>query len=195
MARAAISGGAAGIRANGPADIRAIREVTTAPIIGLHKVNSPGFEVYITPTFEKAKGIIEAGADIVAFDATGRPRPDGLTVAEVVKRLHDLKVEVVADISTLEEGIQASRAGADYVSTTLSGYTPYSRQLEGPDFELLVDLVEALDTPIIAEGRIWTPAEAARALSLGAFAVVVGTAITRPQVITQRFVEAMAKAQ
>lgn len=188
MALAAWQGGAAGIRANGADDIRAIRKAVPLPIIGIHKDGDAG--VYITPTLSHARVVVEAGADMVALDATQRSRPDGSSVAELVENIHsELGRLVMADVSTLEEALAAEAAGADFVAPTLAGYTPYSRQLVGPDFELLRAMVAASKIPVIAEGRIMTPDDARLALVYGALAVVVGGAITRPQLITARFVE------
>lgn len=195
MARAAAEGGAVAIRANGPTDIVAIRAAVSLPIIGLYKIDLPGFEVRITPTVSAALELAEAGADVIAVDATNRPRPENLSVAEMIKRVREATgLPVLADISTLEEGLAAAEAGADLVATTLSGYTAYSPQQDEPDFALIQQLAPALERDriaLIAEGRIHTPEQAARALACGAFAVVVGTAITRPQEITKRFVTAL----
>lgn len=192
MARAAAEGGAGGIRANGPDDIRAIRSVTKLPIIGLYKVFAPDSAVYITPTFHTARAVVEAGADIVAIDGTGRQRPGGETLRELIRRIHTgLNRPVLADVSTVAEGLAAAEAGAELLSTTLSGYTEYSPHREEPDFALLRELVAAGVTPIIMEGRMWTREQVTTAFDYGAFAVVVGTAITRPQEITRRFVEAV----
>ncbi len=192
MARAAREGGAVGIRANGSADIAAIRSAVDVPIIGLYKENMPGFPVYITPTLRHALEIAQAGADWIALDATLRPRPEGRSAADLIQAVKQAAQKpVLADIATFEEGLAAWQAGADGISTTLSGYTAESPHLEGPDFELLQRLVKAVPVPVIAEGRIATPEQAVRALALGAFAVVVGTAITRPQWITRQFTEKM----
>lgn len=191
MAKAAEVGGAVGIRANGPDDIRAIRATVRLPIIGIYKIVMPGYDTYITPTLGAAKEVAEAGADIIAVDATDRPHPKELTAAELIAEIKTLGLPVMADISTFEEGVSAAAAGADIVATTMSGYTPYSPQIEGPDFELIRRLSEVIRVPIIAEGKIWTPEEARHALDEGAHAVVVGTAITRPHVVTERFVKAM----
>jgi len=196
MARAAISGGAVAIRANGPADIAAIRLALKVPVIGLYKSGTTGFEVRITPTFEHARQVAAAGADLIAIDATQRPHPGG-SVAELVEQIHEhTGCPVLADVSTLEEGLAAAACGAEFIATTLSGYTSNSPDQPGPDFILLEKLVKALKPkgiPVIAEGRIATPEQARHALDLGAHAVVVGSAITRPQLITAHFVAAMTK--
>ena len=190
MAQAAAAGGAAGIRANGPADVAAVRLAVACPVIGLWKEGAEG--VYITPTVGHARAVAEAGAEIVAIDATGRPRPDRSTVPEVVQGLRrSHPCLVMADVSTLEEGVAAAAAGADLVATTLAGYTPYSRRRSGPDLELVAALAARLDVPVVAEGRIGTPQEARAALDAGAWTVVVGAAITRPQRITERFVDGL----
>lgn len=192
FALSAINGGAVGIRANTPSDIRAIRAATTVQIIGIYKLDFPDSEVYITPTFTAAQEISEAGADIIALDATPRKRPENETVSDLITNIHTrLHKPVMADISTYEEGINAVQSGADLVSTTLSGYTPYSPQQPGPDLELVKRLADTLTVPVIAEGKIFTPEELLAAFDAGAYAVVIGSAITRPQVITQRFVNAI----
>ena len=189
LASAAEAGGAAGIRANSPADIAAIRAVTELPLIGLSKVEMPGFDVYITPTLADAQAVSDAGADIVALDATNRPHPEG-NFADFIGRVKAVTNKLVlADVSTDDEALRAQDAGADFVSTTMSGYTPYSPQSEEPDLELVRRLASRLTVPLIAEGRIATPAQARAALDAGAWAVVVGGAITRPQQITARFVK------
>ena len=137
---------------------------------------------------------LSAGADIIALDATGRPRQDGISVGETIKLIHrHLGKPVWADIATLNEGIRAAEDGADFVSTTLYGYTRETLLAhgEGPSFELLDALVSQLKVPVVLEGRVWHPEEVKRAFELGSFAVVVGSAITRPIFITQRFVQAI----
>jgi len=196
MAVAARQGGAAGIRANTPVDVAAIRAaVGDLPIIGLWKVVVPGFEdVYITPRFKEVQAVAEAGADIIAVDATRRPHPEG-SAADLIRAAKSATGRLVmADISTVEEAIAAAEAGADIVSTTLSGYTSYSPQREEPDLDLVRDLASRLKIPVIAEGRIVTPDQARAALDAGAFAVVVGGAITRPQQITVRFARALGQS-
>lgn len=186
LARSAVLGGASGLRIQGVANIRAVRAATDLPLIGLLKVDRAGTDVYITPTVADVEAVMEAGADIVAFDATDRVRPDTVaTLCETVRRAGRLSM---ADVSTAAEGVAAMRVGADIVSTTMSGYTPHSRKLPGPDFELMRELADA-SVPFAAEGRIWTGKEARRAFELGAHFVVVGSAITRPDMITRRFID------
>jgi N-acylglucosamine-6-phosphate 2-epimerase len=193
FARAAELGGAVGIRAKEP-DIRAIKGMCGLPIIGIDKVYLEGFEVYITPRFEDAQRIAEAGADIIALDCTPRPRPGGVTMEELVHRIKsELKLPVMADIATVEEAIAAEHADADIVATTLSGYTTYSPTRETPDFDLLEAVVRAVEVPVIAEGHIQTLSEAQKCFALGAWAIVIGTGITRPVELTERFVKAIGQ--
>ena len=190
MAIAAQIGGAAAIRANSPRDIRAIKQSVDLPVIGLYKLGDSG--VYITPTFAAAAEIAEAGADVIALDCTDRPRPDGVHLRDLLTRIHDeLGVPTFADVSTLAEAQAASAAGAAMAAPTLSGYTPARPMQSGPDFQLLTQMIAELPIPVIAEGRIHTPQQAERALLMGAWAVVVGSAITRPRTITARFVKAI----
>jgi putative N-acetylmannosamine-6-phosphate epimerase len=192
MAVAAREGGAVAIRANGPDDIRAIKRAVDLPVIGLYKDGNSG--VYITPTLRHARAVAKAGADVIALDATRRPRPDGSTLADLIAAIHhELDKPVLADVSTLDEGIAAQAAGAELVAPTLSGYTEYSSALYGPDLGLIRALADTLTVPVIAEGRIHTPDEARQALEAGAVAVVVGSAITRPQWITAQFAAAIQK--
>jgi N-acylglucosamine-6-phosphate 2-epimerase len=196
MAKAAEMGGAVAIRANGYEDIKAIRREVKLPIIGLIKKNYEGYKPYITPTIEEVSAVVKAGADIVAIDATKLIKPGDISTKDLLREVKKLypNILVMADISTYNEGIEAEKVGFDIVSTTLSGYTDYSPKIDGPDFELIEKLSKVLKIPLIAEGRIWTPEEAIKALELGAYAVVVGTAITRPQEITKRFAESIRKA-
>jgi N-acylglucosamine-6-phosphate 2-epimerase len=195
MARMAISvvrGGARAIRANTPVDVKAIRQVVELPIIGLYKENLPGYEVIITPTLKHALEIAAAGADIIAIDCTNRPHPEG-DLADMISKIHDqTECMVMADISTLEEGLAAEAAGVDMLSTTLSGYTSYSPQQKGPDLDLVARLSARSTIPVIAEGRYHTPQQVRQALENGAVSVVVGGAITRPRQITESFVEAIS---
>lgn len=191
LACAAEAGGAVGVRANSPADIAAIRAITALPLIGLSKVDVPSFDVYITPTLADALAVSDAGADIIALDATARPHPEGMT-ADFLRRVRaETGKPILADISTDDEALDAQDAGADFISTTMSGYTPYSPQSEEPDLDLVRRLASVLTVPLIAEGRIATPEQARAALDAGAWAVVVGGAITRPQQIAERFVRAL----
>lgn len=184
MAKAADMSGAVGIRANGAADIKAIREVTDLPIIGIWKKDYPNCDVYITPTFADAVVVAESGADIIAIDATPRTRPNGEKLKDIIERIHkELKLPVMADCSTIEEGLEAAKLGADIVATTMSGYTPYSAATltKGPDINMLKTLVAEAGVPVIAEGRFNEPENVEAALAAGALAVVVGTALTAPE--------------
>ena len=194
-----LSGGASALRLEGVENVRAVRAVTDVPIIGLTKIHGISYEermnsAYITSTFAEAKALSDAGADIIAIDATGRPRKDGLSVAETIARVHDeLNKPVMADLATIAEAKAASAAGVDILSTTLFGYTAETLAGDdvGPGFDLLSAMLEVSDAPVIMEGRIWHTSEVTRAFELGAYAVVVGSAITRPHHITKRFVQAI----
>jgi N-acylglucosamine-6-phosphate 2-epimerase len=189
MALAARDGGALAIRANGPEDIAAVK-AAGLPVIGIHKVFSSDYPVYITPDFAAAEAIVAAGAGIVALDCTERPR-DGEHPSVLVRRIRDeLGAEVFADISTFDEGLRAADRGANYVATTLSGYTEANQpRPDAPDLALLEQLAVRLDVPVIAEGRYNTPERVAGAFASGAHAVVVGTMITNPREITRTFVQ------
>ena len=192
MAEAAARGGAVGIRANLPQNIRAIRELVRVPVIGIYKHDLLDYPVYITPTFEHARAVVAAGADIVAIDATARERPEPLP--QLIRRIHEeLQALVMADISTLEEGVAAAELGADLIATTLSGYTPYTQErcALGADIALVEQLAQRISAPVVCEGRISSPQDARRALEAGAWAVVVGTAITAIDMVTARFVQGM----
>lgn len=191
MALAAQIGGAVAIRANGPTDIRAICATVDLPVIGLYKDGDEG--IYITPTQQHAQEVMEAGAAVVALDATQRPRSHGESLAEIIAAIHAQNRLVLADVATIDEALAAEALGADFAAPTLSGYTDYSPQLAGPDFELIAAMAQQLTIPVIAEGRIHTPADARKALRLGAAAVVVGSAITRPRTITASFVQALSE--
>jgi N-acylglucosamine-6-phosphate 2-epimerase len=195
MARAAVQGGAAGIRADGVADVAAIRAAVGAdvPIMGILKVKQPDGTLFITPSAETARAVLAAGARLVALDGTPRPRPGGETLAEVVAAIHEAGGAALADVGTPDDARYAVVCGVDAVGTTLSGYTPDSPQQDGPDLALLEQLARECPVPVFAEGRIWTREEARRALDLGAAFVVVGTAITNPTAITARFVATMGQ--
>jgi len=192
LARAAALGGAVGIRADGVADIAAIHAVLDLPIIGLYKDDLPGFDVRITPTLDHALRIAAAGSTAIALDATLRPRPEGYSAGEFIRLVQrETGLPVFADVSVLDEGLAAAEAGADALLTTLSGYTSYSRHLSQPDYELIRELVKETSLPVIAEGRINTPQQARHAMECGAWAVTVGSAITRPRSITERFAQGL----
>lgn len=195
-ALAAKDGGAIGIRANSPDDISAIKAKVGLPLIGLWKRSYPDSEVYITPTKEDVECVFHAGADIVAMDATMRMRPFGQQLEQIIAHVRvNLNCLLMADVSTLEEGLFAAKMGFDIISTTLSGYTPYSVQSEEPDFQLIRDLVENISIPVFAEGRIQTTDQAVRCFDCGAYALVIGGAITRPKMITERFVQQIQASQ
>lgn len=187
VAASVVRGGAAAVRVQGIADVQFTRTAVEVPVIGLWKDGAHG--VYITPTLRHALAVAAAGAHVVAIDGTRRPRPDGLTLAETVARLHEEShALVMADCGSLDDALAAAEAGADLVGTTLSGYTGERAKTDGPDLGLIEAIAGSeLGPPLIAEGRIHTPAQAHAALDAGAFAVVVGTAITHPATITSWF--------
>lgn len=192
VAASAIIGGAAAVRVQGLADVQFTRTAVEVPVIGLWKDGHEG--VFITPTLHHALAVAQAGAHVVAIDATLRERPDGLTFRQVVEGLHEQSgALVMADCDSLESAFAAAEAGADFIGTTLAGYTAARPKTEGPDLELLTAIrAEVSGVPLIAEGRIHTPAQARQALDAGAHAVVVGTAITHPASITGWFKEALS---
>lgn len=194
MMKSVVKGGAGGLRVAGARDVRNAKALFDVPVIGLTKPNviPPNWKevVYITPTLTEVISLVEAGADIVAFDGTMRPRPSGCKLEEIIKYIKINKRIAMADISTLEEGLQCAEMGAHILSTTLSGYTSHSKEAdEGPDFELLEQLTKRTNVPVVLEGRIWEPWQVDKAFELGAHCVVIGSAITRPQLITKRFVQ------
>lgn len=193
MMKSVVKGGAGGLRVAGARDVKNAKKLFDVPIIGLTKPdvipNNWQEIVYITPTLKEVIELVEAGADIIAFDGTMRERPNGAKLEEIIKYIKINKRASMADISTLEEGINAEKLGANILSTTLSGYTQFSKnKSDEPDFELLKQLVENTNLPVVLEGRIWEPEEVTKAFELGAHCVVIGSAITRPQLITKRFV-------
>lgn len=186
MAQAVVAGGAAGLRAQGLEDIRLIAAATEVPLTGLWKDGQD--DVFITPTLEHAIAVADAGADIVALDGTRRARPDGRTLAETIAGLRaHADVLVMADCGSLDDALAAEDAGADVVGTTLAGYTGEREKTDGPDVELIDQMVARCTRPVVVEGRVHTPAQATDAMDRGAFAVVVGTAITHPTTITGWF--------
>lgn len=195
MMQSAINGGASALRVAGTRDIKLAKNFNV-PIIGLTKPDKLPENwkevVYITPGIKEVTELIQANADIIAFDGTSRLRPDKSTLKEIIDLIHSKNKLAMADISTFEEGINCSHLGADIISTTLSGYTKESESiLETPDFELLEKLVKSQDKPVFLEGRIWNPEEVKKAFEIGAHSVVIGSAITRPHLITKRFTEVL----
>lgn len=195
MALAAAEGGAAGIRANSVVDIEAIKQQVALPVIGLVKRDYPDSEVFITPTLCEVDELMVAAPEMIALDATDRPRPGGETLAQLVTSIRARwpALLLMADIASVEEALIAEQLGFDCVGTTLYGYTPQTKghTLPESDFALLRAVLAAVTIPVIAEGNVDTPERAARCLALGAHAVVVGGAITRPQQITRRFCDAL----
>lgn len=195
MARAGAVAGAVGIRANGPADVAAIRATVALPIIGIDKRPDVDPVAIITPNLASVSALVAAGADMVAIDGTLRPRggpaaaPSAAVLIAQIREAHP-ELPVMADVATLDDGVAAARAGADVVATTLSGYTEDSPALEGPDLALVAALVAAQDRPVIAEGRFATPEQVRAAFAAGAHAVVIGTAITDPLALARKFVRA-----
>lgn len=191
MAQAVVAGGAAGVRAQGLEDIRVITNSVEVPVTGLWKDGTD--PVFITPTLRHAVAVAEAGAHIVALDGTRRPRPDGRTLAQTIAGLREHSdALVMADCGSVEDARAAEDAGADLLGTTLAGYTGQRPKTDGPDLELLDQILAHCSRPVIVEGRVHTPDQAAGAIARGAFAVAVGTAITHPTTLTRRFHEAVA---
>ncbi|MEA5577323.1 N-acetylmannosamine-6-phosphate 2-epimerase [Anabaena sp. UHCC 0451] len=189
MAKAAVNNGAVAVRIDTPNHIKAVREKVQVPIIGLWKQVIAGSDVYITPQFHHAVAVAEAGADIIAIDATTRNRPGDEKLVEIITRIHqELGKPVMADVDTLTAAKLAVDAGADIVGTTLFGYTVETKSFAPPAWELLTQIVEKLDTFVICEGGISSPEQAKRALDLGADAVVVGTAITGIDLLVKAYI-------
>ena len=190
MERAAKQAGTPAIRTSSIRDVVAIKEETELPVIGLVKIQYPGYEEYITPTMKEVDDLTAAGADVVALDCTLRKRGDGTTVNEFIAQIKEKYPDIIlmADISNYEEGITAWKCGVDIVGTTMSGYTAYTVSgTDEPDYELMERLARDTDIPVIGEGRIHYPEQAVRALQTGVWAIVVGGAITRPLEIALRF--------
>lgn len=195
LAKAAMMAKAAGIRANSVRDIRQIKEVVSLPVIGIIKQDYDGYEAYITPTMKEVDDLVTTGCEIIAVDCTKNRRPYDLSAVEYITKIKEKYPDIclMADISDLDEALAASQAGVDFIGTTLSGYVKGNPKVEGPNFELVKQILKQCPTPVIAEGRIHYPSQAKEMLELGVFAVVVGGAITRPMEITDRFVREMKK--
>lgn len=194
LAYAAQEGGAVGIRANTPEDIIEIKKSVNLPIIGLYKVEYSNSEVYITPTMKEIDALMEAKPDIIALDATNRVRPNGETIETFFKKVREKYPDMLfmADCSSYEDGLRAERLGMDIVGTTLCGYTKETEGAKIPCFPMIERLAKDLTIPLIAEGGIWVPEQLQEVFRCGAYAAVIGTAITRPREITKRFVSAIA---
>lgn len=191
MMQSVVNGGAKGLRVAGVRDVKNAKKLFDLPVIGITKPDKLPDNwmevVYITPELNDVEILIDVGADIIAFDGTSRKRPCPLE--DIIDGIHKSNKLAMADIATFEEGINCERLGVDILSTTLSGYTMESQKNSSePDFELLEKLVKNTKLPIILEGRIWEPSQVQKAFELGAHSVVIGSAITRPQLITKRFI-------
>lgn len=195
FAKAAEEGGAAGIRATGVDNITAIKQRVNLPIIGINKIFDDNYDVYITPTYQSAKDILDTGIEIIALDATPRKRPNNETFDEIVAKIRENypDVLIMAEISTFEEAQAVIKKDIDIISTTLSGYTKESQNVKTVNIDLVRKISEACDIPVIAEGKIQTPEDMVAVLQAGAHCAVVGTAITRPEIITSRFVAQLPK--
>lgn len=199
MAEAALNGGACAVRMAQPENIAYFKQKhPDVPVLGITKpevIPANAHElVYITPSFHDVAALASC-CDIVALDATLRSRPSGESLEFIVQACRESypDLALMADVATLEEGLNAEKLGFDLISTTLSGYTVESRQTlkQGPDFALLEALAKQVKTPIIMEGRVWEPQEVTKSFEFGAYAVVIGSAVTRPHEITRRFVQAV----
>lgn len=199
MAEAAAKGGACALRVDGADMVRELKKRTDVPIIAINKIKDQSGRVVITPCFDMAKELALAGADVIALDATFYPSELKEDLATLIARIHnELGILVMADISTVEEAVNASRLGTDAVSTTLAGYVPgalhKSEELYLPNYDLIKEIAaQKLDAVLVAEGRFWTPEAVINAMRLGAEAVVIGKAITNPMAITKYFVSEMAR--
>jgi N-acylglucosamine-6-phosphate 2-epimerase len=199
MAEAAQWAGAVGIRSNMPKQIAAIKDAIDLPIIGLWKVWHDDTDVFITPTMHEVDAIIEAGADIVAMDCTNQRTHEGTIAWNLLPQVKEKYPDLItfADVSNLEEGRRAVENGADIVAPTLYGYTAETYNIEGPDFRMFGEFCRELgdDVYVMMEGHIYTPEDAMKCVFLGAHAVVVGSAITRPHLTAARFVDLLSGYQ
>lgn len=197
MALAAKEGGAKGIRANSKEDIEAIKKEVDLPIVGILKRDYEDSEVFITATKKEVDEIASSGCEMIAIDATDRKRPNNNQLVDLVEYIREeySHLEIMADIATVNDAIEAEKLGFDCISTTLYGYTEETdgKKLYSNDFEFLKAVLDAVKIPVIAEGNVSTPEIASKVLEYGAYSVVVGGAISRPQQITRNFVEAIKK--
>ena len=194
FALSAKMGGAVGVRTEGIQNIKTFRAEVDLPLIGIIDGQFENGWICVTPDFKDVEAILNAGADMVALDVTPRKRPNGMDGIEFFDEVRNrFDIPLIADISTFEEGIRAAEMGADAIATTLSGYTEQTQKYltDEPDFQLIEELSRAVKIPVMAQGRIWTPQQAKHALTLGAFCAVAGTAITRPRMVTKKFVDSM----
>ena len=191
MARAAAEGGALGIRANTPEDIEEIKKNVDLPVIGIWKKDFEDSKVYITPTMEEIDALVKAKTEIIALDATFDLRPGGKTIDDFYAEIREKYPEqlLMADCSTVEEALHADELGFDFIGTTLVGYTDQSKgnKIVEDDFKIIREILAKAAHPVVAEGNINTPEKAKRVIELGGYCVVVGSIITRPQVITRGF--------
>lgn len=191
LATVAEEQGAVAVRIRGVRDIRAVRRAVQIPILGIEKISYPDSAVYITPTLQSVRRVHRAGAQIIALDGTARARPHNQSLAEIIEdskaRLNTL---IMADVATLKEGLQVAALGVDLISSTLYGYTEETQNCQGPAFDLVRELVREVDIPVILEGRVHEPDHVRKAFDVGAYAVVVGTAITSLEWLVQQFIAA-----
>lgn len=196
FAQVAEQNGAVGVRIDSPAHISAVKEKIKIPVLGIYKIVADESPVYITPTFEAARKIIEAGADVIALDATARRRPANERIEIIIKKIGEQSEKsLAADIATFEEGLSAEEIGFDAVITTLSGYTEDTKHIVEPDFALVEKLAKRLSVPLICEGRLSSAEDVRRAFDCGAFAVVVGSAITGVDGLVRKFAAALPAAK
>ena len=195
FARAAVLGGAKGIRANYVSDIKAIKNEVDVPVIGIIKAVYEGSDVYITPTLKEVKELLTTGCEVIALDATNRPRPNGENLKDLVAYIRENapSVEIMADCSTFEEAKAADEMGFDYVGSTMRGYTEYTKGISIPDYDMLAKMRRELNAKVIAEGGIWEISQLDKVLECDPYAVVIGSAITRPKKKKKRFAKEFEK--
>lgn len=193
LARACVEGGACAIRTSGTADITGVKSTVNVPVIGLIKRRYADSEIYITPTRKEVDEILSTGCEIIALDVTDRPRPHGEAVEDLVTYIRAVspQTELMADIATMEEAVYADRLGFDYINSTMRSYTESTRGVAIPDIGFLTEMTRTLSGKVIAEGGIWEKGQLEQVLATGVYAVVIGSAITRPKDITHRFYTVM----